>query len=74
MPEFTDRDRIILEDTHDTIIKLKTVILGTNGDMGLAGLVQSNCAKIEKNTRWIWFIIGALGLAGLGGGLFELLR
>ena len=37
--EFTEKHELMLQETHDTVIKVSAVILDTNGNKGLASRV-----------------------------------
>jgi len=65
-----DRDKKI-EETHDVVIQLKTVILGIDGDPGLVGLVYSNTRKINKITI---ILAGLIGTGLVTGGSIALSR
>ncbi len=45
--EFTEKHEELLRETHDTLIKVSTVLLGTNGDTGLLGKVETICTRQE---------------------------
>ena len=63
MPEKTQEQMI--QETHDTVIQLKTVLLGVNGDHGLVGEVQSVRKKVNKVTIMLYGLIGVLTGAGI---------
>ena len=60
MPDRTD---------HDLIIEMHTVLLGTDGHLGL-------CKQVEKNTKAInkiWIIIAVIA-ASMGGCVYGILQ
>ena len=78
MAEFTDRERQQIAETHDTVVQIKTVLLGANGDEGLCGDFKAlakrhNEDMITTNVRHhklamrFWL---ALGLA-IGSGIIS---
>ncbi len=68
-----ERDKKI-EETHDTVLELKVVLLGRNSDKGLVGLVNSNTRKINRLNIIIAGLIGS-GLITSGGiGVAQLLK
>ncbi len=77
-------ERVIeaIHDTHDTVIQLKTVLLGANGDDGLVGDVKRTSKAIivlnekhNKLNKTLWTLIGILvGSGVLGGSLWGLLK
>ena len=67
-----DRDKKI-EETHDVVIQLKTVILGIDGDPGLVGLVESNTRKINKITIILAGLIGTGLVTGGSIGISHLI-
>ena len=66
---FTKEDQKKLDETHDTVIQLKTVILGTNSDKGLAGWVEELDRMVARNTKLIYVILGLISLTGVGFGV-----
>jgi len=82
MAEFTDIDRQILQETHKTVIELKVVLLGINGDEGLIGKVNElsashNCLREKHNrlSKSFWIVVGFLvGTGVLGTGIWGLLH
>ncbi|MDD5513446.1 MAG: hypothetical protein PHD09_06735 [Candidatus Omnitrophica bacterium] len=44
MAELNEQDIAQIRDTHDTVIELRTILLGANGSPGL-------CKKVEKATE-----------------------
>lgn len=65
-------DRQLLEETHDIVIRLETVVLGGNGgDKGLYGKVENQGKELFKLKRYFWTVVGFLAGSGvLVGGLF----
>lgn len=76
-------DRQLLEETHGSVIELKTVILGISGtaDKGLVGKVNDVSHKVNnvvknhsKLSRNFWILVGILiGSGLLGTGIYTLL-
>ena len=79
MSEIDPEVRKKIDETHDTVIELKTVLLGANGDEGLVGDVHKVIEGIEENTKKInklrvivYVLIGILsGLGVLDGAVFH---
>ena len=72
-----DNDNL-LRETHDTVIELKTTLLGMNGDEGLFGEIKKNTKEIKSNRKdltRIKIILGVLLAAGglTGAGIAELI-
>lgn len=68
-------DRELLEETHGTVIELKTVMLGVPGtaDKGLAGAVASVTKGHRRLNERFWILVGILigtGIVGTGYTLF----
>lgn len=62
------------DETHDGVIKLTTVLLGTNGDDGLVGEFRRVANSHFSLKRNFWILVGILaGLGVLGSGLWGLL-
>lgn len=80
--EFTEKHELMLQETHDEILKVSTVLLGANGDRGLVGKVNDNCDHVkvleDKHndlSRKFWVLIGILvGSGVLGTSAYELLK
>ena len=69
MAELTDRERKQIEETHDTVIRIKTVLLGANGDDGLCGEVKSLSERHNRLAKTFWITFGVLvgtGFIALG--------
>jgi len=66
MAEKTDRE--LLEETHETVIILKTVVLGANGDKGLHGTVQEQGRELFSLKKAFWTLIGILVGSGVLAG------
>ena len=47
MPELTDDQVKAIQETHNTVLIIKTVLLGANGDKGLVGKVEDSCDRID---------------------------
>lgn len=82
MAEFTELERQQLQKTHDTVIEIKTVLLGANGDLGLCGEVKTLCQRMAKQedrharlAKTFWIVVGVLGGSGiLATGIMQALR
>ena len=64
----------LIEETHDTVIQLKTVLLGANGDTGLIGDFKEAVKKIntnEKRISWNRLLIYTLVALLIGTGILE---
>ena len=55
-----------LDSIEDTMIELKTVLLGKNSDKGLVGQVEENCEQIDKLKGNYKTLVGIL----IGSGIF----
>ena len=60
-----------IDETHDTVITLKTVLLGANGNPGLVDQVIANTKRSSRNTIILTAIIAS---GGLGGGIFGIIK
>ncbi len=60
-----------IEETHDTVIELKTVLLGKNSDKGLVGQVEEHEKKINRNTI---ILVAIIASGALGSGIVGLLN
>jgi len=73
----TASEKKTLQETHDNGIKVKTVLLGVNGDDGLVGDVKRMCEKQVRQTsehnklkRNFYLLVGILTGSGvLYGGI-----
>jgi hypothetical protein len=75
MPPLTKDDLNAIHETHDTIIELKTVLLGTNGDAGLCGDVKKQGEKLERTHTTLWILIGILAGSGvLTAGIYAIFQ
>jgi len=54
-----------LEETHDAVMQVKTVLLGANGDDGLVGEVKRVTRSHYNLKRVVWILIGFLAGAGI---------
>lgn len=67
--EFTEYHAKLIEETHDKVIKIETII--GNGTQGLFQQVRNNTKAITK----IWLILAFIaGGGGLGLGIIELIK
>ena len=60
-----------LDRVENTVIELKTVLLGRNSDKGLVGQVDDNAKKSNRNTVILAALIGS---GVLGGGIVGLVQ
>ena len=70
---YTKEDKEKLNETHEAVIKLKTVLLGANGDKGIVGQVNENTKKVNRNTIILAALLGSGVLTGGGIGIAQLL-
>ena len=78
----TEEERQKLNETHDSIIEIKTVLLGTDGYNGLVGDIKQNSQAIlalnEKHSKLnvhFWQLVGVLvGSGVIGGGAIGLIN
>lgn len=70
-------DRDLLTETHTMVRELKAVIVGLNGDQGLCGDVRQLVGRLNnlearhnRLSKWVYVMLGILGLAGAGGGIY----
>ena len=74
MAEFTERHEKALDETHDAVIQIRTVLLGVNGDEGLVGIVQQVVKEQSKLKKTVWTLIGILvGSGVISGSIFAAL-
>ncbi len=75
MTELNDRELNIIQETHDTVIELKVVLLGKNGDPGLCKKVEQITEDHYKLKRNFWILVGLLvGSGAIAGSVFELMK
>ncbi len=48
MVEFTERHEKLLEETNDTVIKIKTALTGLNGSGGLIDDIKKVCTRQDE--------------------------
>ena len=73
MPELTENEIESIRETHDTVIRVATVLLGTNGDNGLVGDVKRIGESHFKLKRNFWILVSFLAGSGvLGGSLWAI--
>ena len=78
----TKEERQKLDETHDSIIEIKTVLLGTDGYNGLVGDIKRNSQailtinnKYNKLNVHFWQLVGVLvGSGVIGGGTIGLIN
>lgn len=68
----TKEERETIEETKETVITLKTVLLGVNGDEGLVGelkMVKTNVntlfSKHHSLTKKFWVLVAILVASGV---------
>ena len=73
--QFTDKHEKMLQETHDTVIVLKTVLLGEPGVKGLAKTVEYACEEnveikedLNKTKKMLYGLISLLAGSGILGG------
>lgn len=65
----TKEEKEILVKTHDKVIELRTILLGTDGDNGLIGDFKRLANSHSKLKRNFYILIGVLvgsGTIGIG--------
>ena len=67
----TKDERQKLDETHDVVIELRTVLLGKNSDRGIVGQVVDNTRRINRNTI---ILAAILGSGVLGGGVVGVIK
>ena len=68
--EFSQREADKIDETHDAVIVIKTVLLGKNSDKGLVGDVEDLKKGHGKLKKAFWLLVGTLpGLGVLGTGI-----
>ncbi|OGN89803.1 MAG: hypothetical protein A2158_01685 [Chloroflexi bacterium RBG_13_46_14] len=60
MPEFTKEHEKTIQETHDTVLEIKTVLLGKNGDEGMCGQLKDLIASHYTLKRNFWILVGIL--------------
>ncbi len=71
----TKEERQIQQETRDTVIELKTILLGKDGDRGLVGVIYDTAQGHNKLKRNFWLLVGFLGGTGvIGGSIYGLLN
>ena len=72
------RDRDLLQETHDGMLELTTVLLGKNGDPGLIGDFWEVKASHYKLRQRFYIFVGIIAgsgiLTGAGFGIAELVQ
>ena len=75
MTEFTERHEQMLQETHNAVIKISTVLLGANGNPGLANKVDEVCQSHFKLRRDFWLLVGILiGTGTIAGTIIGMLN
>ncbi len=71
----TKEEAKVQQETRDTVIELKTILLGKDGDRGLAGVIYDTAKGHSKLKRNFWLLVGFLaGIGVIGGSLFGILN
>lgn len=64
-----------LDETHDTVIELRTVLLGADGNEGLCAKVEKVAKSHYKLKSYFWILVAFLvGTGIITGGIIGLLR
>jgi hypothetical protein len=82
MSELTDNERKQIQETHDTVIRLHALLIGSNGDEGICGDIKSLKDNIEtlyskhnRLSRNFYILVGILAGSGvLVSGLLGLFK
>ena len=70
----TKEERLIIDETRESQIKLNTVLLGANGDDGLVGEVKELSKSHYLLKRNFWMLIAFLiGSGVITGGILAVL-
>mgnify|MGYP001603665578 CR=1 FL=1 len=71
----TEKENELARETHDTVIEIKTVLLGTNGDNGLVGDVKRLGRSHYRLKQHFWILVGILVGSGiLASGIYGILK
>ena len=62
---FTEDNKKKIDETHDAVIQIKTVLLGTNGDLGLCGEFKDLKASHYRLKRNCVLVFGVLAGSGI---------
>ena len=63
-----------IEETHDTVLELKTVLLGKNGDDGLCGDVKRVNKRLSIVEWTVGILIGSGVLTGIGAAIINSIK
>lgn len=75
MAELSDRDIDQIHVTHDTVVQLKTILVGVNGNPGLCKQVDDLSSGHSSLKKSFWTLVGILvGGGALGGGVAGVLK
>lgn len=74
--EFTQDHIMMLQETHDTVIRISTVLLGADGDKGLVGKVEETRERQDEledrqnksESNWKMLIGYMIGTSIITGG------
>ena len=70
----TSEERQKLDETHDSMIRIETVLLGSNGDNGLVGDVKRLAVSHFRLKKNFWVLTSFLAGSGvLGGSIWAIL-
>ena len=73
MPELTEKELEQIHETHDIVIKIKTVLLGANADKGLVGEVKHNSKRLGRIEIVLAILLGSGIVSGSIVGVIRLL-
>ena len=69
----TKEERDILVKTHDKVIELTVILLGSRGDNGLIGDVKRLASSHSKLRRNFWLLVGVLiGSGIISAGIWQI--
>jgi len=68
---YTKEDQKKIDETHDKVIEISIVLLGTNGDDGMCGDMKRITESHYKLKRNFWILVAFLAGSGvLGSGIW----
>ena len=69
----TKDEKAILVKTHDKVIELTVILLGSRGDNGLIGDVKRLSSSHSKLRRNFWLLVGVLiGSGIISAGIWQI--
>ena len=69
----TKDEKAILVKTHDKVIELTVILLGSRGDNGLIGDVKRLSSNHSKLRRNFWLLVGVLiGSGIISAGIWQI--